>query len=363
MRRLALLVLLAPAVAAAGLFLASNWTSAIAAVGAQGTVPRPRSSTRATIDVAPEREATARLVVATSATATAPACADKAEPAYGWPVKPFDRQHPVRGFFGDPRVGGHPMGSSRQFHFGVDVAAPDGTAVYATASGAVSIHALHPDVVLITTAAGVEFSYWHILPTVRGGSRAVAGRTRIGRIAPGWGHVHFSERRGGRYVNPLRPGAMGPFADCGDPTVRAIQVERAGRIVAVAGVSGRVDLVADVRDATPLAIPELRWRNMPVMPAVVRWRLVGSGGPITPWAAAIDFRDGIPSAGAFAEVYARWSRQNRPNRPGRYRIYLARGWSSESVADGRYTLEVEAADMRGNASRLAVRLTVANHAA
>ena len=22
---------------------------------------------------------------------------------YGWPVKPFDRQHPVRGFFGDIR--------------------------------------------------------------------------------------------------------------------------------------------------------------------------------------------------------------------------------------------------------------------
>jgi hypothetical protein len=24
--------------------------------------------------------------------------------AYPWPVKPFDKQHPIRGFFGDPRT-------------------------------------------------------------------------------------------------------------------------------------------------------------------------------------------------------------------------------------------------------------------
>src|SRR5918992_5831090 len=45
---------------------------------------------------------------------------------YGWPVKPFDRQHPVRGYFGDPRIGGA-HGTSKQFHFGIDVSAPNGT--------------------------------------------------------------------------------------------------------------------------------------------------------------------------------------------------------------------------------------------
>ena len=48
--------------------------------------------------------------------------------AYGWPVKPFHRQHAVRGHFGDPRIGGRisadPMTRPRAFHFGVDVAAP-----------------------------------------------------------------------------------------------------------------------------------------------------------------------------------------------------------------------------------------------
>ena len=54
---------------------------------------------------------------------------------YPWPVKPFDRQHPVRGFFNDPRV----QDQSHAFHFGIDVSAPDGTAVYAVTPGKVFI--------------------------------------------------------------------------------------------------------------------------------------------------------------------------------------------------------------------------------
>ena len=50
---------------------------------------------------------------------------------YPWPLKPFDRPHPVRGYFNDPRI----SGKSRAFHFGVDVAAKDGTAVYAVTGG------------------------------------------------------------------------------------------------------------------------------------------------------------------------------------------------------------------------------------
>jgi hypothetical protein len=33
-------------------------------------------------------------------------------PAYGWPVAPLDRRHPVRGFLGEPRV----LGEARSLH-------------------------------------------------------------------------------------------------------------------------------------------------------------------------------------------------------------------------------------------------------
>src|SRR5262245_35560893 len=69
--------------------------------------------------------------------------------AYGWPVKPFDRQHPVRGVFGDPRIGE----TSHSFHFGVDVSAPDGTPVYATATGTVVRDHDYPETVCIRAAA------------------------------------------------------------------------------------------------------------------------------------------------------------------------------------------------------------------
>src|SRR4051794_33863412 len=52
--------------------------------------------------------------------------------AYGWPLKPFDRQHPVRAFLNDPRIGRH---GSQAFHFGIDISAIDGTPVYAVSGG------------------------------------------------------------------------------------------------------------------------------------------------------------------------------------------------------------------------------------
>jgi len=76
---------------------------------------------------------------------------------YPWPVKPFDRQHPVRGFFNDPRV----QDASHAFHFGIDVSAPDGTAVYAVTPGKVFIedkgHA-----VAVQAPDGRAFGYWHM---------------------------------------------------------------------------------------------------------------------------------------------------------------------------------------------------------
>lgn len=282
-----------------------------------------------------------------------------ARDGYGWPVKPFHAQHPVRGAFGDPRIGTTPSGTSKQFHFGVDVFAPNGTPVYATISGSVSIHDLHPDVVLIDAPGGVRFEYWHVVPAVRGGAHAVAYVTVIGYVEKPWAHVHFSEWRDGRYVNPLRPGAMGPFADRTKPTVAALQLEHEGQPVRLVSARGTLDLVAEVREETPMAVPS-PWNDLPVIPARIRWRFVGSRAPASGWRTAADFTTTIPGADTFDGFFARWTRQNHANRSGRYRVYLAHGWNSSSVPDGKYRVAIEAADIRGNVATATFSFTVAN---
>jgi hypothetical protein len=269
-------------------------------------------------------------------------------------VRPFHRQHAVRGFFGDPRIAHG--GRSRQFHFGVDVSAPDGTPVYATLSGRIVIHPLHETTVLIQGSGGREFSYWHVVPTVRTGQRAAAYRTVIGRVQEPYAHVHFSESRYGRYLNPLRPGAMGPFDDHTRPTVTAIVVEHAGRRLQSTGVSGTFDLVAEVRDETPIAVPR-PWHDLPVNPALVQWRLVSSTGTVVRgWRIAVDFRLTIPAAWRYGVIWAPGTTQNHVRLPDRYRVYLSR---EIGLRPGSYVVEVAVRDTRGNASQARAPLTVA----
>ena len=59
-------------------------------------------------------------------------------------------------------------------------------------------------------------------------------------------------------------------------------------------------------------------------------------------------------------MYARWTRQNKRNRVARYRFYLQRGLDTTVLRDGRYTVQVRATDIRGNATTAAFGLTVAN---
>ena len=122
--------------------------------------------------------------------------------SYGWPVSPFDRQHAVRGFFCDPRIGDH---GSKAFHFGIDVSAPDGTPVHAVRAGTVDLEGAQ-DVAVVEAGGDREHGYWHVVPAVRHGEH-VAQHALLGHIARGWGHVHFAERSGGEYWNPLREGA------------------------------------------------------------------------------------------------------------------------------------------------------------
>ena len=94
---------------------------------------------------------------------------DESPATYKWPVKPFDRQHPVRGSFGDPRTlfkgAAHRYGvmsghGSFSLHRGIDISAPNGRPVYPVMSGVVR-YADH-EWVRVDSGGGRAFEYWHI---------------------------------------------------------------------------------------------------------------------------------------------------------------------------------------------------------
>jgi len=290
--------------------------------------------------------------------------ADSTVTGYGWPVKPFHRQHPVRGFFGDPRIGMTPKGWEQSFHFGIDVSCPNGTPVYATLDGVVRLESFRPETVAVVAYDGhTEFQYWHIVPSVRNGQRVTAYRTVVGHAAPPWEHVHFAESRNGAYLNPLRAGALGPFADRTRPWIKHLSADTDGRPVPVRATHGVVDLVVEAYDTTPIPVPG-RWGGKPVTPALVRWRVTGAGGRVVlPWSTAIDHRLRIPSNDRYLTQYARWTRQNKKNRIGRYRFVLRAGWDSRTVADGRYVVEVAASDVCGNTTVARFPIRIANRPA
>jgi hypothetical protein len=257
-------------------------------------------------------------------------------PAYDWPVKPFDRQHPVRAFLNDPRIG---AGGGRAFHFGIDVAAPDGTPVYAVEAGTVF---LSHGSLAVKVAADHTFGYWHVDPAVA--NHAFVERHQLlGHIAPGWGHVHFAERLGTTYLNPLRPGGLGPYVDPLAPTVAEISLVHVR--------PGAVEILTNAYDTTWPSVPG-PWSHEPVAPALLRWR-VTHNGRAGAWRTAVDFSSRMLDARLFGTIYAPPTAQNHEGKAGTYCFYLAHDWKP---ADGTYRIEVAASDTRDN--RAVARLDV-----
>lgn len=275
-------------------------------------------------------------------------------PAYGWPIEPFGRPHPVRGYFNDPRI----SGTSRAFHFGIDVSAPDGTPVHAVEGG--TVHKERGRSIAVVSPGGRVFAYWHIIPVVRH-RQEVRKHQVVGRIEAPWLHVHFAESVRGAYRNPLRPGALGPWVDPTTPRIAGITFVRSGtqQQLSPLQVSGTVDVIVEAWDQPPL-LPAPPWNDIAVTPALLRWRVLRGREVIRPWHAPVDFRRTLLPAGLFATIYAPGTRQNKPNQRGRYRFYVAHGWTTRRLRNGLYRLEVAAADAHGNRSAGALPFTVAN---
>jgi hypothetical protein len=78
------------------------------------------------------------------------------------------------------------------------------------------------------------------------------------------------------------------------------------------------------------------------------------------WHTPIDLGRRMLDSEFFATVYAPGTRQNHPNRPGRYRFYLARSWSTRLLPNGHYHLDVQASTISGNKAAASLPFTLAD---
>jgi murein DD-endopeptidase MepM/ murein hydrolase activator NlpD len=225
--------------------------------------------------------------------------------SYGWPVKPFDRQHPVRGNIGDPRTiftgpptrrGLFTSNGAFSFHQGIDISAADGTPVYPVRSGVIRI--VTPDWVEVDSGNGSAFQYWHIRPQVRPGQAVTTRETVLGSILSHSEHVHLTQLENGHAVNPLAPGNIGPYTDSTVPRVNGVKfrVGESGPELLPEYLHGRVEVAIDASDMPSMPVPGL-WNGLPVSPArltyrihtVLDQRLVRSG-------TSMDVTRGLPAA-------------------------------------------------------------------
>ena len=314
-----------------------------------------------------------------SAAAPAARAGTAQEPAYGWPVKPFDRQHPIRGYFGDPRTVFAGPATQRglmagagdfSFHRGVDISAPDGTPVYPVASGVVS--RIADELIEVDCGNGLRFEYWHLVRQVSVGEHVTKDQTVLGRIMRGAQHVHLSELRDGRLVNPLAPGHLGPYRDTTTPTVAAITFRRpnAAEPLLPYAVSGTVELLAAASDTPPLPVPGM-WHGLPVSPASLSYRIrvLKTGRVVVPETRAMDVRSVLPASGSLWQTYARGTHMNMPQfgkrrfwyQPGVYLFKLTPApFDTRRLRNDVYELTVTASDTAGNHSSTTQVFTIQN---
>jgi hypothetical protein len=319
----------------------------------------------------------------------------------GWPVRPQNRQHPIRGSFLDPRPD---PDKGAIYHDGVDISVPDDRPeagappkrthrVFAIEGG--PVHLATPKGQRGFVHAG-HFGYGHIDPVVSTGETVIPGQ-HIGWTCEGDWHVHLSEfvfTTGPTIsVNPLRPGGkLHPFVDTAPPNIREIRfytlafpdwgrrpttsvalLPQAGQRLKRAALSGRVDVRVRVNDPQSfvgffvdhpeLAAPHHPFRLAVAIFDVARERIVRRRESFQ-----AEQKLDQPAGRHFAPG----TQQNLPAKGCVRRhesircdgIYWFRlfpsGWDTTRLADGKYEVRVRAWDVAGNVSRSIVPVTIAN---
>jgi hypothetical protein len=292
-----------------------------------------------------------------------------ADQPYPWPLRPFHQQHPIRGFFGDPRnlVSSVDQPLTPQspgkfsFHNGIDIYATPGQQVFPVVSGWARV--ANAEEVVVRTRDGRTFQYWHVLPLVQTGSWVTASKTVLGTAVAGRGHVHLTEIRGTCAVNPLAPGHLDPYQNPTQPQVVALDAIRPdGVLLDPTQISGPFGLVVQAQDLPPLPVPP-PWQSLPVTPATVSWRLTAADGAVmVPWAFAADFAVTIPPNRDYWRVYAAGTHQNfvdrgsQPQLPGIYNFRLTP--PNATLPPGRYTATVRISTTDGNHSTHRLPITI-----
>lgn len=317
------------------------------------------------------------LTITVGAPAEARSSGDPCTGRYGWPVKPFDQAHPIRGYFGDPRTVFSGPRSQRtilqgagtfSFHQGIDIAAPDGSPVYAVAPGRVV--RTEGQRVTVECGNGRSFQYWHIEPAVRVGQKAVTGRTVLGHILPKREHVHLTHLEHHEAVNPLTQGRLTPYFDNTSPRITAVSArgsKRSGRAGLVVG--GSITFVAETADKPALRVPG-RWAGFPVTPAKLTWRIERADGRVVLESrASRNVGVYVPRNDRFWSTFARGTHQNWPvfhgvKAPfvsGRYLFKLsAKPLDTRLLPNGAYELVVTASDASENSDAFSLEFTIDN---
>ena len=132
-------------------------------------------------------------------------------------------------------------------------------------------------------------------------------------------------------------------------------------------VRGSVQLYAEAYDTPTIPVPG-EWRDMPMTPALITWRVETWNGKVKiPTTVAWDMRVTLPPNSAFWTRYARGTYQNMSVFGGHYSwgqpgcfVFRLGTLESRKLADSVYRLVVTATDVRGNHSSSSIRFSVHN---
>jgi hypothetical protein len=268
----------------------------------------------------------------------------------GWPLRPFDRQHPVRAGLNELRP--------ESLHVAVDIQARDGARVYAVQPGVARV--LAPSGPDARIQVG-NYIYWHINPKVTTGDLVTPFKTVLGTVMAGYGHMAFSEiGADGQYANPLRPqgSVLRPYVDRAAPVIGRPSVSSDGQVVAPA--YDPQTFIRKTRYYTPV-----------LAPAAVAYRLYDShGSPVTPleWAFRgthlLQFaqRSLIYAPGAHDPGYNCFATRSVCIPRWTYRVADGLAPPLPTTLDpGRYRLTIYAWDWTDNATALDTTLTLTSN--